>query len=180
MELNALFRRAVGTGLDFLRPPQHDIGADRNLSSAHVRRVIAMVRFVLKNLDKPILNAQVTQVTGLHENHALSLFSRTMHIRLKMFINRMRLMRARALLVESSIAVSDVAEQCGFTSLTQFYAQFRANYGMPPAPLRQHMCRWTCADRASGRSRLDQCRTRGPVGVDRKTHPEGLGQHPGL
>ncbi|MBA4324243.1 MAG: hypothetical protein C0426_04090 [Rhodobacter sp.] len=138
MELNALFRRAVVTGLDFLRPPQHDIGTDRNLSSAHIRHVIAMVRFVLENLDKPLLNAQVTQVTGLHENYALALFSRTMHVPLKMFINRMRLMRARALLVESSIAVWDVAEQCGFSSLTQFYAQFRTNYGMPPAALRQH------------------------------------------
>ncbi len=97
-----------------------------------------MVRFVLENLDKPLLNAQVTQVTGLHENYALTLFSRTMQVPLKMFINRMRLMRARALLVESSIAVSEVAEQCGFSSLTQFYAQFRAGYGMPPAALRQH------------------------------------------
>ncbi|HLQ18089.1 MAG TPA: helix-turn-helix domain-containing protein [Tabrizicola sp.] len=138
MELNALFRRAAITGFDFLRPPQHEIGTDRSLSSAHVRHVIDMVRFVLENLDKPLLNAQVTQVTGLHENYALTLFSRTMQVPLKMFINRMRLMRARALLVESSIAVSEVAEQCGFSSITQFYAQFRAGYGMSPAALRQH------------------------------------------
>jgi AraC family transcriptional regulator, melibiose operon regulatory protein len=138
MELNALFRRAAITGYDFLRPPQHEIGTDRSLSSAHVRHVIAMVRFVLENLDKPLLNAQVTEVTGLHENYALALFSRTMQVPLKQFINRMRLMRARALLVESSIAVSDVAEQCGFGSITQFYANFRAGYGISPASLRQH------------------------------------------
>ncbi len=64
-----------------------------------------MVRFVLENLDKPLRNAEVTQVTGLHENYALSLF----RVRCRCpetVINRMRLMRARALLVESSIAVS--------------------------------------------------------------------------
>jgi AraC-like DNA-binding protein len=138
MELNALFRRAAITGYDFLRPPQNEIGTDRSLSSAHVRHVIAMVRFVLENLDKPLLNAQVTQVTGLHENYALSLFSKTMQVPLKQFINRMRLMRARSLLVESSIAVSAVAEQCGFGSITQFYANFRAGYGISPASLRQH------------------------------------------
>lgn len=138
MELNALFRRAAITGVDFLRPPQHEIGTDRSLSSAHVRHVIAMVRHVLENLDKPLLNAQVTQVTGLHENYALALFSKTMQVPLKQFINRMRLMRARALLVESSIAVSEVAEQCGFGSITQFYANFRAGYGISPASLRQH------------------------------------------
>ena len=48
------------------------------------------------------------------------------------------LMRARALLVESSTAISAVAEQSGFSSITQFYAQFRAGYGISPAALRQH------------------------------------------
>lgn len=138
MELNALFRRAAITGFDYLRPPQHEIGTDRSLSSAHVRHVIAMVRYVLENLDKPLLNAQVTAVTGLHENYAVSLFSRTMQVPLKQFINRMRLMRARALLVESSTAISAVAEQSGFSSITQFYAQFRTGYGISPAALRQH------------------------------------------
>jgi AraC family transcriptional regulator, melibiose operon regulatory protein len=138
MELNALLRRAALTEFDFLRPPQHEIGQDRSLSSAHVRHVIAMVRFVLENLDKPMRNAEVTAVTGLHENYAVSLFSRTMQVPLKQFINRMRLMRARALLVESSTAISAVADQCGFSSMTQFYAQFRSGYGISPAALRQH------------------------------------------
>ena len=138
MELNTLFRRAALDGFTFLRPPQHEIGNDRSLSSAHVRHVISMVRFVLENLEKPLRNADVTAVTGLHENYALSLFSRTMQVPLKQFINRMRLMRARALLVESSTAISSVAEQCGFSSMTQFYAQFRSGYGIAPAALRQH------------------------------------------
>lgn len=138
MELNALLRRAAITGFDYLRPPQHAIGGDRTLSSFHIRHVIAMVRFVLENLEKPMLNAEVTAVTGLHENYALTLFSRTMQVPLKQFITRMRLMRARALLVESSTAISSVAEQSGFTSITQFYAQFRAGYGISPAALRQH------------------------------------------
>jgi AraC-like DNA-binding protein len=138
MELNALLRRAALNEFDFLRPPQHEITSDRSLSSAHVRHVIAMVRFVLENLDKPLLNADVTAMTGLHENYALSLFSKTMQVPLKQFINRMRLMRARALLVESSTAISSVADQCGFSSMTQFYAQFRSGYGISPAALRQH------------------------------------------
>ena len=138
MELNALLRRAALTGFDFLRPPQNEMASDRSLSSGHVRHVIAMVRFVLENLDKPLLNADVTAMTGLHENYALSLFSKTMQVPLKQFINRMRLMRARALLVESSTAISSVADQCGFSSMTQFYAQFRSGYGISPAALRQH------------------------------------------
>jgi len=55
---------------------------------------------------------------------------------MKRFIIRMRLIRARALLVESPLAISAVAEMSGFTSLSQFYAHFRAGYGVSPHALR--------------------------------------------
>lgn len=141
MELNALFRRAALGALDFLRPPQHEASGDRALSSAHIRHVIAMVRHVLENLEKPLRNSDITAVTGLHENYALSLFSQVMRAPLKQFVIRMRLMRARALLVESSLAIATVVEASGFSSISQFYAQFKAGYGLSPAALREQYLR---------------------------------------
>lgn len=136
MELNALFRRAFIQEPQFLRQPRNDAQGDRALSSAHIRHVIAMVRMVLENLDKPLRNADVTAVTGLHENYALSIFTRIMQVPLKQFILRMRLMRARALLVESALAIATVAEASGFTSISQFYHQFKAAYGTSPNAVR--------------------------------------------
>ena len=124
MELNALFRRAFLNAPEFLRLPRNASVGERALSSVHIRHVIAMVRLVLENLEKPLKNADITAVTGLHENYALGLFTRIMQIPLKQFVLRMRLMRARALLVESSLAIASVAEASGFTSISQFYAQF--------------------------------------------------------
>jgi AraC-like DNA-binding protein len=80
-------------------------------------------------------------VTGLHENYALSIFTRIMQTPLKQFVLRMRLVRARALLVESSMAIGSVAEASGFASLSQFYAQFRRAYGMTPAAVRKDYLR---------------------------------------
>lgn len=136
MELNALFRRAFIQEPQFLRHPRNDAQGDRALSSAHIRHVISMVRLVLENLDKPLRNADVTAVTGLHENYALSIFTRIMQVPLKQFILRMRLMRARALLVESALAIASVAEASGFTSISQFYHQFKAAYGTSPNAVR--------------------------------------------
>jgi transcriptional regulator GlxA family with amidase domain len=136
MELNALFRRAFIGEPDFLRLPRNDSGGQRALSSVHIRHVIAMVRLVLENLDKPLKNADITAVTGLHENYALGLFTRIMQIPLKQFVLRMRLMRARALLVESSLAIASVAEASGFTSISQFYHQFKVAYGIAPNAVR--------------------------------------------
>lgn len=136
MELNALFRRAFIEPPLFLRQPRNDSMGERALSSVHIRHVIAMVRLVLENLDKPLKNADITAVTGLHENYALGLFTRIMQIPLKQFVLRMRLMRARALLVESSLAIASVAEASGFTSISQFYHQFKTAYGASPNEVR--------------------------------------------
>lgn len=136
MEINAMFRRLLLENLDFLHPPAHRSEGERALSSAHIRHVVAMVRAALENLEKPMANADITRVTGLHENYALSLFTRVMRMPLKQFVIRMRLMRARALLVESSIAIASVAEASGFSSLSQFYHQFGEAYGLSPKALR--------------------------------------------
>ena len=136
MELNALFRRAFIDQPEFLRSPRNDSAGDRALSSVHIRHVIAMVRLVLENLEKPLRNADITAVTGLHENYALGLFTQIMQVPLRQFVLRMRLMRARALLVESSLAIASVAEASGFTSISQFYHQFKAAYGTAPNAVR--------------------------------------------
>jgi AraC family transcriptional regulator, melibiose operon regulatory protein len=141
MELNALFRRAASGPLTYLRAPDHEIAGNRALSSAHIRHVIAMVRFVLENLEKPLRNADIAKVTGLHENYCLSIFTRVMRVPLKQFVIRLRLMRARALLVESSMAISSVAEASGFSSVSQFYAQFKQSYGIAPAAVRAQYLR---------------------------------------
>ena len=137
MELNALFRRAFTSPPEFLLQPRNAT-SDRALSSVHIRHVIAMVRLILENLEKPLKNADITAVTGLHENYALGLFTQIMQIPLKQFVLRMRLMRARALLVESSLAITSVAEASGFTSISQFYHQFKVAYGTSPHVMRSN------------------------------------------
>jgi AraC family transcriptional regulator, melibiose operon regulatory protein len=136
MEMNAMMRRALLSNLDYLRPPIADPGDERTLSSAHIRHVVAMVRYIMENLAQPMSNADVAAVTGLHQNYALALFTRTMRLPMKRFIIRMRLLRARALLMESSMAITTVAEQSGFLSISQFYDHFKAAYGMSPHAMR--------------------------------------------
>jgi AraC-like DNA-binding protein len=149
MELNALFRRMEAQGLQMIKQPWADKKAPHSSvtasgeqdesnrrSSAHIRHVVAMVRYVFDNLEQPMKNEDVTDITGLHPNYALNIFSKTMNIPLKQFILRMRLLRARGLLLESDVAISKVATESGFGSTSQFYAHFAAAYGMPPNQLR--------------------------------------------
>ena len=135
-ELNVLFRRMETQGMQMIKQPWPSKKAPQLLASAHIRHVVNMVRHVLENLDQHMKNEDVTKVTGLHPNYALNIFSKAMNIPLKQFILRMRLLRARALLLESDAAISSVAEESGFGSTSQFYAHFAAAYGMAPNQLR--------------------------------------------
>lgn len=136
MELNALLRRALVGRVEWLRDPVADPGEGRVLSSGRVRHVVEMVRYILENLGEPMSNADVAGVTGLHQNYAMGLFSQTMRLPMKRFIIRMRMLRARAQLLESAAPVAAVAEASGIPSVSQFYAHFRAAYGMSPHALR--------------------------------------------
>lgn len=137
MEMNAHLRRSLLSGLQFLRAPVTSRKRNLALSSSHITQVVTMVRFILENLSKPILNADVTRQTGLHENYALSLFSRTMRVSMKRFIIQMRLIRARAALIESSEPITTVAIESGFSSISQFYDHFSKSYGMTPNAMRR-------------------------------------------
>ncbi|QDY70858.1 helix-turn-helix domain-containing protein [Qingshengfaniella alkalisoli] len=135
-ELNTLFRRAQIGASDYLRLPMSKLHGAREIGPANIRHVVAMVRFILEHLDEPMTNADVASVTGLHQNYALSLFSGMMRMPMKRFIIRMRLLRARALLVENASPVAVVAAESGFLSLSQFYAHFKAAYGATPNEIR--------------------------------------------
>lgn len=132
MEMNAVFRRASIRPFTYLRNPAGAGSATGGMASIHVRHVVTMVRHVLESLDKPLANADVAKPTGLNVNYALGLFSQTMHLSLKKFVIRMRLLRARSLLVETDMAIANVALECGFGSVTQFYHHFANAYGTTP------------------------------------------------
>jgi AraC-like DNA-binding protein len=139
-ELNGIFWRLALGPMDILRQSWERAGVNptqaNSLTSVHVRHVVAMVRYVLDNIEQPLRNIDVTQVTGLHTNYALALFSRVMQVPLKQFIIRMRLLRARGLLLESDMAIASVAMDSGFSSMSQFYAHFAVAYGTSPQQLR--------------------------------------------
>ncbi len=147
MEINAMLRRALLDDLEFLRPPMTDGLAGRGPQWVRMAHVVTMVGHIMENLDQPMSNADVARVAGLHENYALSLFSGALRMPMRRFIIRMRLLRARALLMESGATVATVAMQAGFASVSQFYGHFRRAYGITPQAMREGRARDGAAER---------------------------------
>ena len=135
-EINMLFRRATLLPFDYLRNPWQAGDSPARQNGKQVQHVVMMLRFILENIDGPLATADFSRVTGLHANYALQLFSRTMQVSPKQFIIRMRLLRARSLVLATKQPISTIALDCGFASSSQFYEHFTRTYGTTPNKLR--------------------------------------------
>jgi len=135
-EIAIMLRRASVTGWDDLLQPWIEGVSPTTHAATPLRYVVAMIRHVLENLSEPLNAEDVAKVVGLHPNYALNLFTSVMNVPLHKFVVRMRLIRARSLLFESTLSIENVAFQSGFSALSQFYLQFRRAYGVTPRQMR--------------------------------------------
>jgi AraC family transcriptional regulator, glycine betaine-responsive activator len=74
---------------------------------------------------------------GLSTRRLERLFGRTFGMPPKRYYDLIRLHRARKLLVETDLPVTEVALRCGYLSPTQFSACFRKRFGLSPRRQRQ-------------------------------------------
>ncbi len=135
-EINMLFRRATLLPFEYLRNPWQAGDSPARQNGKQVQHVVMMLRYILENIDTPLANEDFSRITGLHANYALQLFSRIMQVSPKQFIIRMRLLRARSLLLDTKQPISTIALDCGFASSSQFYEHFTKTYGTTPNKLR--------------------------------------------
>lgn len=135
-EIGLMLRRTSLVGWDTLLSPWIDAGASGTHRANPLRHVAAMIRFIAENISEPFGVPDVARATGLHPNYVQTLFKRVMHVSIHRFVIRMRLIRARELLFASDMSVDNIAFASGFTSLSQFYEQFKKAYGMPPYRLK--------------------------------------------
>lgn len=135
-EIALMLRRAAATGWDEILPPWTVGDHTSRRGGRPLRYVVSMLQYILENISQPLRAADVAEVVGLHPNYALVIFSQTMRVPMHKFVVRMRLIRARHLLFEGSLSIENVAYRSGFPSLSQFYEQFRAAYGVTPRQMR--------------------------------------------
>lgn len=147
MEINTCLRRALLDGITYLQPGERPIQASEAITSPQHVKLVEMVRYILENLPETLTISSVAEVVDLHPNYASSLFTNTLKLPMKRFIIRMRLLRARARLIEANIPINVIADDSGFTSLSQFYDHFKIAYGISPLQMRKQML--AAVDKAS-------------------------------
>jgi AraC family transcriptional regulator, melibiose operon regulatory protein len=138
-ELTARIRRVDRAGWHDLREMGTLTGAAANLGLDHERAVKAegMAQFIGEHALDHICADDVAKAVGLHPNYAMSLYKRATGLTIKQSITRHRLDTAQSMLIASDLPVASVAFDCGFGSLSSFYAAFEHRFRTSPAAFRQ-------------------------------------------
>jgi AraC family transcriptional regulator len=104
------------------------------LAPAVLRRVC---EYIDHHLDQPLLLVDLAALAGLSEYHFARMFKQSTGLAPHQFVMRARLQLAERLLRHSTLPLTQIALDCGFSSASHFSNRFKAAYGVAPQQMRQ-------------------------------------------
>ena len=105
-------------------------------TAAEPPAVAGAKKFVQAHIEEPITLAQVVEHVGMSRFYFCKLFKRATGMTLTEYIARIRVERAKTLLVDPSLRISEIAYASGFGSIPHFNSVFKRYLGMAPTEYR--------------------------------------------
>jgi AraC-like DNA-binding protein/ligand-binding sensor protein len=93
-------------------------------------------QFVQDHADEPIRLEQVVQHVGVSRFYFCKLFKKATGMTLTEYVSRVRVEKAKTLLVNPSLRISEIVFAAGFGSIPRFNSVFKQYVGMPPTEYR--------------------------------------------
>lgn len=140
-------RRATGSALrvgaaclDLLvlvaRQLESETAAPANGGSVQAFRVEEAREFIAKHLETPLSLGQIAAQLDISPEHLARVWKSETGTTLFETIRRARIERAKSLLIASDLNISQIARECGFSSLALFSRNFKTATGVSPARYR--------------------------------------------
>jgi len=109
------------------------------VSSDEPAAVSTAKRFVRARSDEPITLEQVVEHVRVSRFYFCKLFKRATGLTLTDYVTRVRLEKAKALLVDPSLRISEIVYASGFGSIPRFNSVFKRHLGMAPTAYRMSL-----------------------------------------
>lgn len=101
-------------------------------------RVISMVeQYIQKNYMKELSLDILADKVYLTPHYLSSIFSREKGIGINKYIKNVRMEKARELLLDTNMKISDICKLSGYSNLSYFCKAFRNEYGVTPEKYRE-------------------------------------------
>jgi len=100
------------------------------------RKLIDSIHMMEAHLEEPLSQEELATAVGISRRQLERLFQRHVGRPPKRYYMQLRLDRARKLLLQTNMAIVDVAMACGFISTSHFAKSYRQFYGVTPRQAR--------------------------------------------
>ena len=105
----------------------------------HFSRLQVTLNFIHENLTDDLSATTLAKRANLSLAHFRRIFEEAIGMAPHRYIMNVRLEQARKLLSASSLPISQIAQECGFSSQSHLTASFRAAHAVTPAGFRASM-----------------------------------------
>lgn len=95
--------------------------------------------YINGNYRDKITRANIAKAVGYNESYISHLFSETMRTTIPDYLHRMRIEDACNMLRSTSLSISQISAEVGFTSIRNFNRIFQAKTGMTPHQFRNNL-----------------------------------------
>jgi len=99
--------------------------------------VASAKKFVQARIEEPITLEQVVRHVNVSRFYFCKIFKRATSMTLTEYVARVRVEKAKTLLVDPSLRISEIVYTAGFGSIPQFNSVFKRIVGMPPTEYRE-------------------------------------------
>jgi transcriptional regulator GlxA family with amidase domain len=100
-------------------------------------RLAQAVRLMEAHIDQPLTVSAIARRTGVTARTLESIFRRSIGESPGAYYLRLRLQAARRLVLDTRVAMADVAGRCGFSSSAAFSRAFSRAFGAAPVRMRR-------------------------------------------
>ncbi|MEM6566002.1 MAG: GlxA family transcriptional regulator [Pseudomonadota bacterium] len=115
------------------RQPEHSQRtALRTQTKVRNSKLLLALQVMENNIEDPLTPDEISEVVSLSTRQLERLFAKYVGASPKRYYLRLRLERARDLLRQTDLSVTDVCVACGFRSLSHFSKSYRSTYGISP------------------------------------------------
>lgn len=100
-------------------------------------KISELLEYINKNLDKNLLLEELCEIVHMSKYHLCRTFKRTMDMTISEYILIMRLSKAKTMLTESDVQISEIVMSCGFSSFAYFSKIFKEYEKITPTQYRK-------------------------------------------
>ncbi|MNF65961.1 HTH-type transcriptional regulator CdhR [compost metagenome] len=105
----------------------------KHVLGTHQPKLQEIVALMEANLEEPLDLDNLAQYVDLSRRQLERLFQKYLHCTPSRYYLRLRLVRARQLLKQTSLSIIELAYVCGFVSTPHFSKCYREYFGVPPS-----------------------------------------------